>query len=102
MTEPTLTSQLIGSILTVIIFFIGMAFVAHKDAKERKRLAELNERLEAQHRELLMREAEYRAVQIARRQAEYAYYKHKKNFSTEGIEVPFHGNIRAQAVQSED
>ena len=48
------------------------------------------------------RQAEYRAEQIARQQAEYAYYKHKKNFSTEGIEVPFHGNIRAQAVQSED
>ena len=79
-----------------------MAFVAHKDAKERKRLAELNERLEAQHRELLMREAEYKAEQIARQQAEYAYYQHKKNFSTEGIEVPFHGNIRAQSVHSED
>jgi len=109
MTEPPILSQVGGAILWLASLFLIMSFYSIKEEIERRRIEKRNRELEAQNRELeaqnrelLMREAEYRAEQIARQQAEYAYYKHKKNFSTEGIEVPFHGNIRAQAVQSEE
>ena len=102
MTEPPILSQIAGAILWLASLFLIMLFYSVKEEIERRRIEKRNRELEAQKRELLMREAEYRAEQIARQQAEYAYYQHKKNFSTEGIEVPFNGNIRAQTVQSED
>lgn len=100
--EPPIISQVAGAILWLASLALIMLISSIKEEIERRRIEKRNRELEAQNRELLMREAEYRVEQIARQQAEYAYYQHKKNFSTEGIEVPFHGNIRAQAVQSED
>jgi hypothetical protein len=100
--EPSTMSQVAGAILWLVSLFLIMLFYSIKEEIERRRIEKRNRELEAQNRELLMREAEYRAEQIARQQAEYAYYQHKKNFSTEGIEVPFRGDIRTQAVQSED
>lgn len=102
MTEPPILSQIEGATLWLVSLFLIMLFYSIKEEIERRRIEKRNRALEAQNRELLMREAEYRAQQIARQQAEYAYYQHKKNFSTEGIEVPFHGDIRAQSVQSEE
>lgn len=102
MNEPPIISQIAGATLWLASLALIMLISSIKEEIERRRIEKRNRALEAQNRELLMREAEYRAEQIARQQAEYAYYQHKKNFSTEGIEVPFHGNIRAQAVQSED
>jgi hypothetical protein len=102
MTEPPIISQIAGATLWLASLFLIMLFYSIKEEIERRRIEKRSRALEAQNRELLMREAEYRAEQIARQQAEYAYYQHKKNFSTEGIEVPFNGNIRAQTVQSED
>lgn len=102
MTEPPIISQVAGAVLWLASLFLIMLFYSVKEEIERGRIEKRNRELEEQNRELLMREAEYRAEQIARQQAEYAYYQHKKNFSTEGIEVPFNGDIRAQAVQSED
>nr|DAS45734.1 MAG TPA: peptidase [Caudoviricetes sp.] len=102
MTEPPILSQIAGAALWLASLALIMLISSIKEEIERRRIEKRNRALEAQNRELLMREAEYRAEQIARQQAEYAYYQHKKNFSTEGIEVPFHGDIRAQAVQSED
>lgn len=100
--EPSTMSQVAGAVLWLASLALIMLISSIKEEIERRRIEKRNRALEAQNRELLMREAEYRAEQIARQQAEYAYYQHKKNFSTEGIEVPFHGDIRAQAVQSED
>lgn len=100
--EPSTMSQVAGAVLWLASLFLIMLFYSVKEEIERRRIEKRNRALEAQNRELLIREAEYRAEQIARQQAEYAYYQQKKNFSTEGIEVPFNGNIRAQAVQSED
>lgn len=100
--EPPIISQIAGATLWLASLFLIMLISSIKEEIERRRIEKRNRELEAQNRELLMREAEYRAEQIARQQAEYAYYLHKKNFSTEGIEVPFHGDIRAQAVQSEE
>ena len=100
--EPPILSQIAGAILWLASLALIMLISSIKEEIERRRIEKRNRALEAQNRELLMREAEYRAEQIARQQAEYAYYRHKKNFSTEGIEAPVHGNIRAQAVQSED
>ena len=102
MTEPPILSQIAGATLWLASLFLIMLFYSVKEEIERRRIEKRNRELEAQNRELLMREAEYRAEQIARQQAEYAYYRHKKNFSTEGIEVPFNGDIRAQTVQSEE
>lgn len=102
MTEPPIISQIAGATLWLASLFLIMSFYSIKEEIERRRIEKRNRELEAQNRKLLMREAEYRAEQIARQQAEYAYYLHKKNFSTEGIEVPFNGDIRAQSVQSED
>ncbi|MCB6407398.1 hypothetical protein [Streptococcus gordonii] len=100
--EPPIISQIAGATLWLGSLALIMLISSIKEEIERRRIEKRNRELEAQNRELLMREAEYRAEQIARQQAEYAYYKHKKNFSTEGIEVPFNGDIRAQAVQSEE
>lgn len=100
--EPPILSQIAGATLWLASLALIMLISSIKEEIERRRIEKRNRALEAQNRELLMREAEYKAEQIARRQAEYAYYQHKKNFSTEGIEVPFHGDIRAQAVQSEE
>lgn len=100
--EPPILSQIAGAALWLASLALIMLISSIKEEIERRRIEKRNRELEAQNRELLMREAEYRAEQIARQQAEYAYYQHKKNFSTEGIEVPFHGDIRAQAVQSKD
>nr|DAJ84061.1 MAG TPA: peptidase [Caudoviricetes sp.] len=102
MNEPPIISQIAGATLWLASLALIMLISSIKEEIERRRIEKRNRAIEAQNRELLMREAEYRAQQIARQQAEYAYYLHKKNFSTEGIEVPFHGDIRAQAVQSED
>lgn len=102
MIEPPIISQIAGAMLWLVSLALIMLISSIKEEIERRRIEKRNRALEAQNRELLMREAEYRAQQIARQQAEYAYYLHKKNFSTEGIEVPFHGDIRAQAVQSEE
>lgn len=102
MNEPPIISQIAGATLWLASLALIMLISSIKEEIERRRIEKRNRAIEAQNRELLMREAEYRAQQIARQEAEYAYYLHKKNFSTEGIEVPFHGDIRAQAVQSED
>ena len=88
--EPPIISQIAGATLWLASLFLIMLISSIKEEIERRRIEKRNRELEAQNRELLMREAEY------------AYYKHKKNFSTEGIEVPFNGDIRAQAVQSEE
>ena len=100
--EPPIIGQIAGATLWLASLALIMLISSIKEEIERRRIEKRNRELEAQNRKLLMREAEYRAEQIARQQAEYAYYLHKKNFSTEGIEVPFHGDIRAQAVQSEE
>lgn len=102
MNEPPIITQIAGATLWLASLALIMLISSIKEEIKRRRIEKRNRALEAQNRELLMREAEYRAEQIARQQAEYAYYLHKKNFSTEGIEVPFNGDIRAQAVQSED
>lgn len=102
MNEPPIISQIAGATLWLASLALIMLISSIKEEIERRRIEKRNRAIEAQNRELLMREAEYRAQQIARQEAEYAYYLHKKNFSTEGIEVPFNGDIRAQAVQSED
>ena len=102
MTEPPILSQIAGATLWLASLALIMLISSIKEEIERRRIEKRNRELETQNRELLMREAEYRAQQIARQEAENAYYLHKKKLSTEGIEVPFHGNIRAQAVQSED
>lgn len=102
MNEPPIITQIAGATLWLASLALIMLISSIKEEIERRRIEKRNRALEAQNRELLMREAEYRAEQIAKQEAEYAYYQHKKNFSTEGIEVPFHGDIRAQAVQSED
>ena len=100
--EPPIITQIAGATLWLASLALIMLISSIKEEIERRRIEKRNRALEAQNRELLMREAEYRAQQIARQQAEYAYYKHKKNFSTEGIEVPFNGSIRTQSVQSEE
>ena len=100
--EPPIISQIAGATLWLASLALIMLISSIKEEIERRRIEKRNRELEAQNRKLLMREAEYRAEQIAKQQAEYAYYQHKKNFSTEGIEVPFHGDIRAQTVQSEE
>ena len=100
--EPPIISQIAGATLWLASLALIMLISSIKEEIKRRRIEKRTRELEAQNRELLMREAEYRAQQIARQQAEYAYYKHKKNFSTEGIEVPFNGDIRAQSVQSDD
>ncbi|MCY7132221.1 hypothetical protein [Streptococcus gordonii] len=102
MNEPPIISQIAGATLWLASLALIMLISSIKEEIERRRIEKRNRELEAQNRKLLMREAEYRAEQIAKQQAEYAYYQHKKNFSTEGIEVPFHGDIRAQTVQSEE
>ena len=102
MNEPPIISQIAGATLWLASLALIMLISSIKEEIERRRIEKRNRAIEAQNRELLMREAEYRAQQIARQEAEYAYYLHKKNFSTEGIEVPFNGDIRAQAVQSEE
>ncbi len=63
-----------------------MLFYSVKEEIERRRIEKRNRALEAQKQRVsFIREAEYRAgADCKTKQAEYAYYQHKKNLAQKG------------------